>query len=205
MINIILVRHGQTLKNKEGFVQGHNDSDFTSEGLTQLEKTKEFLKDYKIDIAFSSSLGRAVKTAKKICEDRNVLPLIEEDLKELNWGDFGRFSTDQLLQKWSEYYESEKSKGIPKENIRPPNGENTYDHMLRVKTFLDKLIKNYQNKNVLVVAHGGTNKVLIGLLKKVDPEQFYVIKQDNACINFLELDEGGNLLDFKLNLTEHLK
>jgi broad specificity phosphatase PhoE len=205
MAKIILIRHGQTMKNKVGLPQGHTDSDLTEEGLVQLEKTRDFLKDHQIDVVFSSNLGRAIKTAKKICENRKVEHIIEEDLKELSWGDFASEPTDRLLKKWSDYYALEKSKGIRRENIRPPNGENTFDHMSRVNRFLDKLKRNHRNKNVLIVAHGGTNKVLIGLLRKLDPEEFYTLKQDNACINFLELDEEGKLINMQLNITEHLK
>jgi broad specificity phosphatase PhoE len=205
MIKIILVRHGQTENNKAGLAQGHNDSDLTEEGLIQLEKIKEFLKNYKIDVVFSSSLGRALKTAKKICENRNVEYIIDDNLKEINWGELSKLSVEELLKKWSEYYKSEKVKGIPRENIRPKNGENSFDHIKRVKKVLDKIIKDYNNKTVVLVAHGGTNKVIIGLLRKVDPEEFYNIEQNNACINLLELSEKGNLLKSELNITKHLK
>jgi broad specificity phosphatase PhoE len=205
MTKIILVRHGQTIKNKAGLAQGHTDSELTEEGLIQLEKTQNFLRGHKIDAVFSSNLGRAIKTAKKICENREVTHIIEENLKELSWGDFASWPTDQLLKKWTEYYDSEKARGIPVEDIRPKNGENTFDHMLRIKNVLSKIIKEYKNKTVLIVGHGGTNKVIIGLLREVDSEKFYEIKQDNCCINFLELDENGKLIDMKLNLTEHLK
>jgi probable phosphoglycerate mutase len=183
MIKIILVRHGQTIKNKEGVAQGHNE----------------------IDVILSSSLGRAIKTAKKIGENHKALHVIEENLKELSWGDFASLPTEQLLKKWSEYYDSEKTKGISRENIRPKNGENTFDHIFRVQKVMAKIIQNYKDKTILIVAHGGTNKVLIGLLKKLDPDKFYTIKQDNACINLLKLDNEGKLIDIKLNSTEHLK
>jgi broad specificity phosphatase PhoE len=201
MIKIILVRHGQTIKNKAGLAQSHTDSDFTQEGLIQIEKTKEFLKNHKIDAVFSSDLGRAVKTAEKICECHKVRHILDKNLRELNWGDFMKFPTDQLLTKWSEFYDSERSKGIAVEEIRPKNGENSFDHIIRVKKVLDIIIKDYKNKVVLVVAHGGTNKVLIGILNKSHVDEFYKIKQDNACINLLELDDGGNLISSKLNET----
>jgi len=62
----------------------------------------------------------------------------------------------------------------------------------------------FHNKTILIVGHGGTNKVIIGLLRKIDPEKFYNIQQDNACINFLELNKFGNPIRMKLNYIKHL-
>lgn len=205
MLKIILVRHAQTIKNREGIAQSLDDSDLTKEGYLQLEKTKEFLKNYKIDVVFCSSLERTVKSAEYIAKPHNLKPILDNKLNEINWGDFSGLSTAKLLKKWSKYYEEAIKKGSSREDIKPPNGENCFDHMKRIKKFLDFIIKNYFNKTVLVVGHGGTNKVIIGLLKEVDTEKFYDIKQDNACINFLDVDSNRKLIRCELNITKHLE
>ncbi|MBU2052642.1 MAG: histidine phosphatase family protein [Nanoarchaeota archaeon] len=94
---------------------------------------------------------------------------------------------------------------MSKEIIGPPKGENSYDHAKRIKHFLDELYNKYPNKTIIIVGHGGTNKVIIGILKGLNPEEFYNVKQDHACINILELDNQFNLIKSNLNLTTHLK
>lgn len=203
-MKIILIRHAQTVKNQLNVAQGHGDSDLTPEGVIQTEKTRDFLKNHHIDAVFCSNLGRAIKTATTIAEPHHIKIYPDDNLKELEWGEFSKYNTKELLAHWSKFYEEQLSKGIPKEQIRPENGENSYDHAKRIQIFLDKIKKSYQNKTILIVGHGGTNKVIIGLLKQVDPEQFYTVKQDNACINIIELDEKGKLLTADINNTVHL-
>jgi broad specificity phosphatase PhoE len=124
---------------------------------------------------------------------------------ELSWGDFGVYTSSELMKKWEEHYILETNKGTPREEIRPPKGENVYDHIKKINNFVQKVKSEYHNKTILVVAHGGTNRVLIGLLKNKDPDEYYIISQENACINILELDDAGNVIREEINKTEHLE
>lgn len=85
-MKIILVRHAQTINNKEGIAQSHSDSELTKEGQIQLQKTKMFLKEYKIDAIFCSDLDRSFESAKIISEPHKLKPIIDDRLKEINWG-----------------------------------------------------------------------------------------------------------------------
>jgi len=204
-MRILLIRHAQTEKNKAGIMQSHNDSEITNEGFEQIKKIISRLKKEKIDAIFCSSLGRAVKTAKEIARLKKLKLTVDDRLKELNAGDFSTLPTKEMLRRWAEYYETKQREGIKRELIRPPNGENSFDHLKRIKSFLRDLIKDYNNKTVVIVGHSGTNKVIIGALKKLDPDDFYSIEQKNACINFLELDSEGNLVKAELNVVDHLR
>jgi len=203
-MKLILVRHVQTIKNKENLAQGLSDSDITEEGLKQIELTRDYLKKYKIDKAFCSPRGRAKKTAEGILKPHKIKVCSDERLSELDWGDWSDLDAHELMARWAKYYESEKKRGVRREDIRPPKGENAFDHMKKIKSFLKDKVLGKDYKTVLIVAHSGTNKVIIGLLRNVDPEEFYKIEQRNACINFLEIDKNGGLLSAQLNITDHL-
>ena len=75
-----------TINNKEGIAQSHSDSGLTKEGQIQLQKTKMFLKEYKIDAIFCSDLDRSFESAKIISEPHKLKPIIDDRLKEINWG-----------------------------------------------------------------------------------------------------------------------
>jgi probable phosphoglycerate mutase len=204
-MKIILVRHAQTLKNKEGKMQGHEDSDLTEEGREQVLKIVKRLSHENVSGVYCSGLGRALKTADKISESHGLKTKIDRRLNELNWGDFSSAPVKEVILKWSNYYGEMKKKGVPREEIRPPKGENSFDHAGRVKGFIDELEKKHTNDTVVIVGHSGTNKVFIGILRGIDPEKFYEIEQDNACINYIELDEKGNIIKSEINVTAHLK
>lgn len=205
-MKIILVRHAQTVDNVKGKMQGyHNDSDFTKEGLRQIKFLVQKLKDKNVSAVYCSDLGRTKKTAEEIAKEHHLKVIPVKELHEGDIGEWRDLPTKEALKKWAEYYEIEKKKGITREEIRPPKGENSFDHLKRIRKFFDKLIKNHQeNETVVIVGHSGTNKVFIGMLEKKDPDEFYKVKQDNACINFLEVDENGNLIKERLNVRGHL-
>ena len=58
---------------------------------------------------------------------------------------------------------------------------------------------------MLVVAHGGFNRVLACLLMKKPLKDVLDIKQDNTCVNVADVTSRGKVKIFLLNCTEHLK
>lgn len=204
-MKIILIRHVQTEKNKKGILISQGDSDITKEGMNQIDRIIKQLAKENISIIYCSKLGRSVKTAEAISKAYNINLNFDDRLKELKWGSLTNLPVKEALLKWTKYYEKEKARGIPREEIRPKNGENSFDHAKRVDNFIKEITKKYKNETIVIIGHSGTNKVFIGLLKNLDPEQFYEVKQDNGCINYIELDEKGKLIRCDLNFTEYLK
>ena len=58
-LNIYFVRHGETLWNKEGRIQGELDSPLTTKGREDIQKLAENLNSIEFDEVYSSELGRA--------------------------------------------------------------------------------------------------------------------------------------------------
>jgi len=63
---IHIVRHGETDENKHGIFQGHVDTVLNADGLVQAQRVAEALRSTPFNVAFSSDLKRAVKTAEAI-------------------------------------------------------------------------------------------------------------------------------------------
>jgi len=204
MTKIILIRHCQTEDNAAGHMQGYsNDSAFTEEGKIQAEKLLNRLKDEPIKNIYCSDLGRAIKTAEAIAKAHNLEVVPVKELRECDIGDWKVLPVKEGINKWIKYYDEEKAKGINREEIRPPNGENSFDHQKRVMQAINKIISDNPEDTVVIVGHGGTNRVIIGTLDNKDPDEFYTVGQSNACINILETDGENNKI-LVLNDTSHL-
>ena len=61
VMRVYIVRHGETQENKDGIIQGQQDTKLNANGEEQAWMVGEALKDAKIGIAYSSDLSRAVK------------------------------------------------------------------------------------------------------------------------------------------------
>jgi broad specificity phosphatase PhoE len=205
MTKFIIIRHCQTIDNVKGKLQGyHNDSDLTEEGLNQLNKLVKRFKNENIKAIFCSDLGRTLTTSKAIANSHGLKPIPVKELRECNIGDWDHLPVKEMLYKWTKFYDNEKQKGVKREYIRPPNGENSFDHRKRILRVINKIIKKYPKDTVIIVAHSGTNKVIMGIFEKKDPDDFYTIEQSNACINIIEIN-GKKSKIISINDVEHLK
>jgi len=86
----------------------------------------------------------------------------------------------------------------------PPGGETLAEIVARVQTAFDDLAAGHDDETVLLVAHGGTLRLLITLALGLPPETQWRFRVDLASISELMLQEGGVVLN-RLNDTTHLE
>lgn len=151
-----LIRHGETDWNKEQRTQGHTDNTLNETGKSQAEKAAQSLKNSNIDLIISSNLKRAVETAEIIARATGVEIMIDENLKERNYGEGEGLLREELKAK----YESTKTK-----DHKIPGGE-SYDELLeRAWKSFSEHQKAHVHKNVAVVSHGAVIRALLKQIK----------------------------------------
>jgi len=144
------VRHGQTDWNLEHKIQGRIDIELNDFGRKQALETQERLKDIIFDAIFYSPLIRAKETAEIIAESHKDTPLIMADeLIERNFGEYeGKHNNGDYYGLWQ--YDNDDT----------PNGETPKDLEARIFPFLDRIRREYKDKNILLVAHGGVGLII---------------------------------------------
>jgi len=183
-LKIYLIRHGETDFNKEGREWGQQDSlSLNKRGILQSKKLAEKLRGVHFDKLFSSPLRRAVQTAEEISRPQKIKIFFDERLKEYEPGE-----VDPSSEKWMNKYNEMLNSGISKYEIRPFGGDNIWDLIKRVGSFLDDL--ENESGTIVIVAHSGVNSMLINLSQRKEKNDFYKIKQDNTCINILNFHDG---------------
>ena len=199
LLKLILVRHGQTVWNREKRAQGISDIELSEHGRSQAECLALSLRDEKIDRIISSPLKRAVETA-EVINRFHQLPIHTEDgLMELNMGDFegialGRMSHDheEFLKRWVDDPAS----------VVMPGGESLADLQRRSWGAVQPLIG--KTGTTLLASHNFTIMTILSMIKGVDLagiRQFHVDVGSKTVVNFVE--ERGDVLLF--NDVSHLK
>lgn len=157
-MKIYAVRHGQTDSNNKRLLMGQRfDESLNSTGIKQAEETSKILKEVDFDIIFSSPQKRAKETAEIINRLFNLPVILRDGLKERDFGSLSGKSWDDMG----------KVVGANQRNIdrsqkydyRPYGGESMEDVKSRVLKFIDEIKTNHNDRNVLVVAHGGMMKM----------------------------------------------
>ena len=146
-MRIILARHGETDYNKNKMVQGHIDIPLNEEGIRQGIAAGKKIKDYDIDIAYSSVLGRAYDTARYMLDNSN-----SEDNKKLEV-----IKDKKLIEKSYGGYEgvsfAEYGAGMKAGETR--GMELDSEAADRVEAFFKEKYEEHPEKTMLAVCHGG--------------------------------------------------
>jgi len=200
LMRIFLIRHGETEWNRIKLLQGSSDVKLSSEGLHQARLLANYISLQHVDAIYSSDLSRAVETA-KILADRFKLPVKKiPDLRETNFGDWEGKNIDELIDESP--FEFGRFFTSP-ERCHPPNGETFIEAQARAMNALREIIADHDDQNVLIVAHGSINRLIIGAALDMPIHKMWAISQFNTAVNVLRADDG-NLTVELVNGTSHL-
>ncbi len=197
-MKLIITRHGETIENTEGIVQGHLHGTLSTLGKEQAKKLAQRLKDEKIDFIYSSDLARASDTAKEISKFHPNIPIkFVKELRERYLGEFqGKRKSDYGLEK----HESITKLINPKGYI-----ESLQEMLKRAEKFLDKVLHKHKDDVVLFVCHNGIGKTIICAITNKPISGIKDIENlSNTSINIYEIDETKNHKIILYNCIKHL-
>ena len=202
MPTLVLVRHGQSLWNLENRFTGWVDVPLSEKGLAEARRAGELLKGFRFDLAYTSALTRAQETLRIMQEVMGTnLPVIRDQaLNERHYGDLQglnkedtakRYGADQV-KLWRRSYD-----------VRPPNGESLELTAKRTLPFYDRCIAGdlRLGKNVLVVAHGNSNRSIVMELDKLTGEQVVALELATGAPLVYEMGADGVSVKSKRVLT----
>jgi 2,3-bisphosphoglycerate-dependent phosphoglycerate mutase len=195
MPKLILVRHGQSLWNLEDRFTGWVDVPLTTLGKEEARRAGKLLTGFKIDVAYTSGLTRAQNTLALIADELGVeLPTIrDEALNERHYGDLQGLNKAQTAEKFGaeQVHIWRRSYDVP-----PPNGESLELTAKRTLPFFERCILGdiAQGKNVLVVAHGNSNRSIVMQLDKLSQEEVLNLNLGTAVPLVYDLTESGDVV-----------
>ena len=186
MLEIILVRHGETEWNVEEVFRGRIDIELNETGLKQAELLAKYLRDMKIDALYSSPLKRALKTAEAIASYHKLDVQIALGLIDFDYGEWQGLPHQEVRNRYRELYA--KWLKYPHQ-VKMVTGERLDEVRKRAMGVVEGVIAKHEG-SVVLVSHRVVNKVLICALLGLDNSHFWNIRQDTCGItNFTYEDE----------------
>ncbi|HEX4736627.1 MAG TPA: histidine phosphatase family protein [Allosphingosinicella sp.] len=140
----------------------------------------------KPEIVLSSPYVRARQTAKAICEAGGVVgdarpPIVDERLREREFGIFDRLTTAGIQEKYPELAEQRTLLG--KFYHRPPGGESWADVILRLRGALDTISLHHADRRVVIVCHQVVVLCIRYILEEMDEAQILAIDKEGDVVN----------------------
>jgi len=105
MLEILLIRHGETAWNTADIFRGRVPIGLTEDGLKQAEKLAQYLNQKKINAVFCSPLKRALETAESVARLHQCLPNLLRDWLILILGNGEGQSLEMVKTQYKEIYE----------------------------------------------------------------------------------------------------
>ena len=185
---IHLIRHGQVAGYDQPRYNGQTDVALTDVGMEQYHLLKERLAGTKISACYTSDLSRCTIGAGIICEQLGIEPVARRELRELNIGIWEGMTWQEITERWPVEWQARLADLV---NYRVPQGENLLDVQSRVMPVIEEIIERHKGQEILVVGHGGVNRVVLLNVIGAPLDGVFNIEQNYGCYNIIDYYADG--------------
>lgn len=223
-MKLVLIRHGESIWNKENLFTGWTDVDLSDTGKQEAKKAGELLKqdDYDFDICYTSYLKRAIHTQNYVLEalDREWLPVYKSwKLNERHYGALQGLNKAETAQKygddqvkiWRRSFDIQppaldvedprnpslldQYRNEPKDKL--PLSESLKDTIARVIPYYEQEILPHMKagKRVLITAHGNSLRALVKYLDNISDDAIISVNIPTGVPLVYEFDEECKVIN----------
>jgi 2,3-bisphosphoglycerate-dependent phosphoglycerate mutase len=217
MIKLVLLRHGESIWNKENLFTGWTDVDLSDQGKVEARHAGELLKaeGYTFDVAFTSVLKRAIRTLWIALDELDLMWIPVEHSWRLNERHYGalqglnkaqtaaKYGDDQVLV-WRRSYD-EPPPALEKSDPRYPGADPRYLGLSSSELPLTECLKDTvarflpywhdtivpairAGKKVIITAHGNSLRALVKHLDGVSDQDIVGLNIPTGVPLVYELD-----------------
>lgn len=189
MLDVYLLRHGQTEWNADGNRYcGRTDIPLTDTGIAQARSVRQQLRDVSFDKVYSSPLQRAFTTASLVSGQEVVT---DPRLIEADFGQWEGKRKEEFMGEapdlWSNWMNN------PLTSRAGGTGETGEAIIDRVNEFFTDVQMRHSGGTILVVGHNGVNRLYLAFKLGMDPKYYRRIVQENSSVTLFTLDHKGEL------------
>jgi 2,3-bisphosphoglycerate-dependent phosphoglycerate mutase len=219
MIKLVLIRHGESIWNKENLFTGWTDVDLSDQGRNEAKKAGNLLKSegYNFDIAYTSVLKRAIRTLWTVLDELDLMWIPVERSWRLNERHYGalqglnkaetaaKYGDDQVLI-WRRSYDIQPP-ALEKSDDRFPGKDPRYKDLsekeLPVTECLKDTVERFlpywkvtiepsikAGKKVLIAAHGNSLRALVKYLDNIPDNKIVSLNIPTGIPLVYELDDN---------------
>jgi len=194
------IRHGQSIYNAEGRIQGQSDVPLSPLGRRQSEAVAAALARLPIDAIYASPLQRAMQTAQPLADARGLEIQTDLRLKEIDTGVFQDKIWDEIAPHHPEVAVRWRSGDI---DIAFPGGESRRDLMRRGPEAFRSIFQA-GHEQAVVVSHGGLLVATLKVLLDIPPLE-PPLDLENGSITKFAFHGDGQVELLTLDEVDHLE
>ena len=198
---VYLVRHGATQLTAENRFSGAENVHLSDEGRDQVLHLAERLADDNIEAAYASPLYRTMETAGLLAAPHRLTPIPRDGLREISHGHWEGLTRAEVEARFEGEYEAWEADPF---TYAPEGGESGFSVLARALPVVREIVLAHGGRNVLVVSHKATLRLLISSLLGFDARGYRDrLDQAPACLNILDFKDTVRARLMLLNDVSH--
>ena len=192
MTSFLLLRHGETVWNRAGRLQGWQDSPLSEAGCVQAEALAARLADEPVDLLVASDLGRTRETAAPIAARLGLDVVSDAGLRERCYGELEGLTWAEIEHAHPRAYARLVARDA---DYVVAGGESATQFRARVVAALERLAREHPGASVAVVTHGGVLGVVYRWAKDIPLEMPRTFSVPNGGVNRVGIERRSWSID----------
>jgi len=186
------VRHGQVVGYEHFYLNGHKDVDITEVGRLQMEHLAERLRLADIKAVYSSDLKRSAIGARIIGRHHDVPLYSLPELREMYFGEWEGKTMEEVRERFPGELEKRKTDLV--NYPIPGQGETITQLSGRIMPCYKSILEAQNGSDILLVAHGAVNRVILCDALGLGLNRMFNMKQDYGCLNIIDYFPDSTLV-----------
>lgn len=180
---LYVIRHGQVAKSRPHSYNGQLDVPLSVIGVQQMERLADWAASLGTDAIYCSDLRRTVEGAQSVSRRCTVPVSATPLLREKHFGKWEGLTYEEAEARFPSEWQAWLADPA---DARPPGGETYREVEARVVPFARRVVCDHIGQTVLILAHGGVNRVILCRALGLSLHRVFRIEQDYACVNRID-------------------
>lgn len=180
---VYLVRHGSVVGAETRRFIGHLDVPLSPLGESQMAALARRLTGVRLEAVYSSDLARTRRSARILAEPHRLTPAELPELREFAMGRWEGLTAEEIRRLDSAAFAAWMA---DVGGYQFPGGENLAQLEARAWPAFERIVGAHRGAAVAVVAHGGTNRLILCRALGLPPERILALGQEYAALSVLE-------------------
>jgi len=180
---VYLVRHGAVVGAETRRFIGHLDVPLSPAGQAQIRSLAARLEGVALDAVYTSDLRRTRESARILAEPLGLIPVELTELREFAMGRWEGLTAEEIraldpqaFVRWM----------ADVGRFQFPEGESLPDLEARAWPAFERIVAAHAGGAVAIVAHGGTNRMILCRALGLGPERLLTVGQEYGALSVLE-------------------
>jgi phosphoserine phosphatase len=188
---VLLMRHGETVWNREGRVMGTRPVRLSDEGRIQIRAAAMLAKAFRPELIVTSPLVRARESASILAAELEGVTVLEDErLQEVRYGHWEGMTYDKLLQ--DEHYRRYREEPL---ELPTPGGEKISEVQQRGVAALTETVAANHGKRILFMSHGDIIRTILCHFMNLRLQNFRRLRVDNGALSAVDI--AGDFAEVK--------